>query len=230
MYEVVRDSAFHGIMPVVFLIEFAGVAAAVCFQRPVRSFAGKMVFGALCAPLLSFGCMAAGVSSLPAHVLLVLVLGMCASKCGWRRTVLSLGCWAFVTYMLLMALRVPLHPGAHLQNAAVCLLPPVAFPCVLALLLSVHKSPVRFWSAFVGVFLVLYVMQVVGAAGLEHTADFWAMHKLLLVREVVYGVMELALLCMMFIHVLQAPPRRALWVLALYSLRTVFVVYMMLAR
>ena len=217
-------------MSVVFLIEFAGVVAAVCFQRPVRSFAGKMVFGALCAPLLSYGCMAAGVSSLPAHVLLVLVLGLCVSKCGWRRTVLSLGCWAFVTYMLLMALRVPLQPGAPMQNAAGCLLPPVVFPCVLALLLSVHKSPVRFWSAFVGVFLVLYVMQVVGAAELEHSADIWETHKLLLVREVVFGVMELALLCVMFIHVLQAPPRRALWVLALYSLRTVFVVYMMLAR
>lgn len=217
------------VMPMVFLIELAGVVAALCYQRPVGSFAGKMVFGALCAPLLSFVCAAAGVTSLPAHALLVLALGLFVSKCGWRRTVVSLGWWAFVTYMLLTGLRLLLTDVAPLLFVQNHLLPPVVIPCVLALLLSVHKSPVRFWSAFAGVFLVLYAMQVIGTALSVHYADFWVSPAKLLLRQMVFGVVELSLLGVMFIHVLRAPLKRVLWVLALYTLRMVYVVYMLLA-
>lgn len=229
MQEVVQEAGFHGIMPVAFLIGLAGVAAAVCCQCPARSFAGKMVFGALCALLLSLGCAAAGVSALPVHILLVLVLGLCVSKCGWRRTVLSLGCWAFVTYMLWMGLRVLPCDAAALAFAQGKLLPAVVLPCALALLLSVRKSPVRFWGAFFGVFLVLYLMEAAGMAWEHFVPRSILPGAARLLRESVLGAAELALMLVMFLWVLQASCKRAFLVLALYSLRTAYVLCVLIA-
>ena len=228
--QMVLQAVAANIVPLAYAIAVAGVVAALCFQRPEKAYAGKVVFGGLCVLLPALGCVAAGVLSAPpawasfVQILLVVAGGCFLGKCGWRRTVLSVGCWAFVTYMLWMGLRALPCDAVALSFVRDKLLPAVALPCLLALLLSV-KGPVRFLSAFFGVFLVLYIMESVGLAwesfDPQSTLPGWSR----LLREVVLGVVELALMLWVFLGVLQAARRRAALVLALYALRTAYVVY-----
>ena len=205
------------------------VAAAVCFQRADSRFAGRVVGCGMCALLVLLGCAMAGVLEPPpawwgvVQVVAVVLAGEFAGKCGWRRTVLSVGCWAFVSFMLWMGLRLLPGNGDALAYARDKMLPAVALPCLLALLLSARSS-LRFWSAFMGVFLVLYLMESVRMAW--ETAD---PHTILpgrgrLVQQTVLGLAELALCAAVFRRVLECTWRRTLWVLALYSMRTAYVV------
>lgn len=205
------------------------VAAAVCFQRAERGHAGRVVGCGLCALLVLLGCAVAGVLAPPPawwgalQVLVVVLAGEFIVKCGWRRTVASVGCWAFASFMLWMGLRLlPGHADA-LEYARDKLLPAVALPCVLALLLSV-RSHVRFWDAFMGVFLVLYLMESVRMAWESANPHVVLPGRERLVQQAALGVAELALCAAVFRFVLQCTWRRTLWVLALYSLRTLYVV------
>lgn len=209
------------------------VAAAVCFQRPDSRHAARVSGCGLCALLVLLGCAVAGVLTPPPvwwgalQVLVVVLAGEFISKCGWRRAVASVGCWAFVSFMLWMALR--LLPGNTdaLAYAHDKILPAVLLPCFLAFLLSV-RSPVRFWSAFMDVFLVLYLMESVRLAW--ESAD---PHVILpgpdrLIQQAALGLTELALCAAVFRWVLQCTWRRTLCVLALYSLRTAYVLALLL--
>lgn len=228
--QMVLQAVAANIVPLAYAIAVAGVVAALCFQRPERSYACKVVFGGLCALLAVLGGAAAGMLCAPpswaagVQILLVVLGGCFLGKCGWRRTTLSIGCWAFVTYMLWMGLRALPCDEVALSFVRDKLLPAAALPSLLALLLSV-KGPVRFGSAFFGVFLVLYVMESAGLAwesfDPQSTLPGWSR----LLREVVLGVVELMLMLWMFLGVLQAARKRAFPVLALYALRTAYVVY-----
>lgn len=217
-------AAYAALMMYAMLV--AGVVAALCFQRPEPRYMGAVVFGGLCVLLAALGCLVAGVLVPPpdwaagVQVLLV-AAGAFAAGCGWRRMLLSLGCLAFVTYMLWMGGRVLAGDSYLLLKEQ--MLPAAALPCLLALLLSV-KSPVRFWGAFMGVFLVLYIMQFAGNAWEAHYPDSALPGEARLLREVVLGAAELLLLAWVFLGVLQAPRRRAACALALYALRAVYVV------
>ncbi len=228
--QMVLQAVAANIAFVAYAIAVAGVVAALCFHRPERGYACKVVFCGLCALLAVLGGAAAGVLCAPpswsagVQILLAVLGGCFLGKCGWRRTTLSIGCWAFVTYMLWMGLRALPCDAVALSFARDKLLPAVALPVLLALLLSV-KGPVRFWSAFFGVFLVLYIMESAGMAwesfDPQSTLPGWSR----LLREVVLGVVELVLMLWVFLSVLQAARKRACGVLALYALRTAYVVY-----
>ena len=228
MQALVQAVAAH-IAPVAYGIAVAGVAAAVCFQRPERRFAARVLFAALCALLAVLGCAVAGVLAPPpawagaVQMLLVALLGAVCSKCGWRRVVVSLGCWAFVTFMLWMCLRALPCDAAALSYARDKLLPAAALPCVLALLLSV-RSPVRFWTAFMGVFLVLYLMESAGMAWESANPHVVLPGRERLVQQLVLGGTELTLCVLMFRFVLQCSWPRTCGIAALYSFRTLYVV------
>lgn len=204
------------------------VAVAVCFQRAERGYVARVAGCGMCALLVLLGCAVAGALTPPPawwgslQVLVVVLAGEFLSKCGWRRTVVSVGCWAFASFMLWMGLRLLPGNADALAYAHDKIMPAVVLPCILAFLLSV-RSPVRFWSAFMGVFLVLYLMESVRLAWESANPHVILPGRDRLVQQAVLGVVELTLCAVVFRWELQCTWRRTLCVLALYSLRSAYV-------
>lgn len=79
---MVLQAVAANIVPLAYAIAVAGVVAALCFQRPEKAYAGKVVFGGLCALLPALGCVAAGVlSAPPAWASFVQILLVVAGGC-----------------------------------------------------------------------------------------------------------------------------------------------------